>query len=46
MLKVIYFRTKAEVEDLRYFKDQVEFDEWFLRQMKLEPIIIIKKEEL
>lgn len=46
MLEVIYYRTKARVEDLRYFKDLAEFDEWFLRQMKLEPIIVIKKTEL
>lgn len=46
MLEVIYYRTKAEVEDLRYFKDLAEFDEWFLRQIKIEPIIIIEKKEL
>ena len=44
MLEVIYYRTEAEVTDLRLFRTEEEFDEWKNRQNKLEPIIVISKE--
>ena len=43
MIHVIYYRTKAKVEDYRIFRDEAEFEEWHERQEKLEHVIIRKK---
>ena len=43
MIDVTYYRTEAEVTDLRIFRDDAELEEWLVRQSKLEPIIILKK---
>lgn len=41
MFYVVYYRCKARVRDLRAFKNLEELSEWFTRQQKLEPTIII-----
>lgn len=44
LLYVTYYRTKAEVEDMRCFWTETEFEDWRKRQEKLEPIVVIEKE--
>ena len=42
MYYVVYYRCEAGVTDLRAgFKTMEELSEWFTRQQKLEPTIII-----
>ena len=40
-MNVIYWRCEAKVFDIREFKDGNEFTEWFERQLKIEPTIIV-----
>lgn len=44
MLIVTYYRTEAKIKDLRIFKDEAEFKDWYTRQEELEHVIILNKE--
>lgn len=41
MFELVYKRREAEIIDLRVFRSIMEFENWFRRQMNLEPIDII-----
>lgn len=46
MLEVVYYRHAAEVNDLRYFKDEDELTEWMMRQNEFEPISIVSIKQI
>ena len=43
MIKLYYERSG--IEDMRIFKDRMEFADWIIRQSKIENITVIKIEE-
>ena len=46
MYEVKYYRTEADVNDVRYFKTENEISEWITRQNKWEPTLITSIEKI
>ncbi len=45
MLEVKYYRVKAKVNDLRFFRNVEEFEEWKEKAEKYERIVIVSMKE-